>query len=141
MRDDDTAARSVGVGVLGTRVVVWVVAALGCGLAGAVIYLNLLRIQPDAAFDVQWSAYMIFIVVIGGIGTIEGPILGTLVFFTLQQELANYGAWYLIPVGCVAVVAAVWLRGGIWGTLQRHVDLRLFPVQRRLAAATKPSPR
>ena len=59
---------------------------------------------------------MIFIVVIGGIGTIEGPIIGTIVFFTLQQKLSQYGAWYLIILGCVAVLAAVWLRGGVWGT-------------------------
>jgi branched-chain amino acid transport system permease protein len=74
-------------------IVVWVIAALGCGLAGAVYHLSILRVQPDAAFSVNWSADMIFIVVIGGIGTIEGPIIGTIVFFTLQQELSRYGAW------------------------------------------------
>jgi branched-chain amino acid transport system permease protein len=104
IRDDETAARSLGVNVLRTKVVVWVVAAFGCGLAGAVIYLNLLRVQPDAAFTVNWSAYMIFIVVIGGIGTIEGPIVGTIVFYVLQEELSNYGAWYLIILGSVAVL-------------------------------------
>lgn len=135
IRDDETAARSLGVNVLRTKVFVWVVAALGCGLAGAVIYLNLVRVQPDAAYDVQWSAYMIFIVVIGGIGTIEGPIIGTIVFFTLQQRLSQYGTWYLIILGCVAVLAAVWMRGGIWGTLTRRFDLRLFPVQRRVRLA------
>jgi branched-chain amino acid transport system permease protein len=132
IRDDETAARSLGVDVLRTKVLVWAIAAFGCGLTGAVIYLNLVRVQPDAAFDVQWSAYMIFIVVIGGIGTIEGPIIGTIVFFALQQELSQYGAWYLIILGSVAVLAAVWMRGGIWGTLTRYVDLRLFPVQRRV---------
>jgi branched-chain amino acid transport system permease protein len=132
IRDDETAARSLGVDVLRTKVLVWVVAAFGCGMVGAVIHLNLVRVQPDAAYDVQWSAYMIFIVVIGGIGTIEGPIIGTIIFFTLQQRLSQYGAWYLIVLGCVAVLAAVWLRGGIWGTLTRRIDVRLFPVQRRV---------
>ena len=132
IRDDETAARSLGVNVLRTKVLVWTVAALGCGLVGAVIHLNLVRVQPEAAYDVQWSAYMIFIVVIGGIGTIEGPIIGTIVFFTLQQKLSQYGAWYLIILGCVAVLAAVWLRGGVWGTLTSRFDVRLFPVQRRI---------
>jgi branched-chain amino acid transport system permease protein len=142
IRDDETAAQSLGVNVLRTKVIVYVIAALGCGLAGAVIYLNLLRLQPDAAYDVNWSAYMIFIVVIGGIGTIEGPIIGTIIFFALQQELANYGVWYLILLGSVAVVAAVWIRGGIWGVVSRRFDLRLFPVQRRVqlepAATARP---
>ncbi len=133
IRDDETAARSIGVNVLRTKVLVWVVAAFGCGLAGAVIYLNLLRVQPEAAYDVNWTAYMIFIVVIGGIGTIEGPIIGTIIFFVLQQKLSQYGAWYLILLGSIAIAAAVWFRGGIWGVIGRRYDLRLFPVQRRIS--------
>jgi branched-chain amino acid transport system permease protein len=132
IRDDETAARSLGVNVLRTKVLVWVVAALGCGLAGAVIYLNLVRVEPAAAYTVNWSAFMIFIVVIGGIGTIEGPIVGTIVFFVLQQELANYGVWYLIILGSVGVVVAVFMRGGIWGVIGRRFGLHLFPVQRRV---------
>ena len=132
IRDDETAAGSLGVGVLRQKVLVYVIAAFGCGLAGAVIYLNLLRVQPDAAFDVNWTAYMIFIVVIGGIGTIEGPIIGTILFFTLQQELSDYGVWYLIVLGGVAVAFAVWVRGGIWGLVSRRFVLELFPVRRRV---------
>jgi branched-chain amino acid transport system permease protein len=132
IRDDEAAARSLGVDVLRTKVLVWVIAAFGCGAAGAVIYLNLLRVQPDASYDVQWSAFMIFIVVIGGMGTIEGPIVGTVLFFVLQKQLANYGVWYLIVLGTVAVVAAVWMRGGIWGVVGRRFGLRLFPIQRRV---------
>ena len=108
IRDDETAARSLGVNVLRTKVLVWTVAALGCGLVGAVIHLNLVRVQPEAAYDVQWSAYMIFIVVIGGIGTIEGPIIGTIVFFTLQQKL--------VAVRCL-VPHHPGLRGGARGGL------------------------
>jgi branched-chain amino acid transport system permease protein len=132
IRDDETAARSVGVGVLRAKIVVWVIAALGCGLAGAVYHLSILRVQPDAAFTVNWSAYMIFIVVIGGIGTIEGPIVGAIVFFTLQQELSRYGAWYLVVLGVVAVLSAVWLRGGAWSVVARCFRADLFPVQRRV---------
>ncbi|MGZ4337690.1 MAG: branched-chain amino acid ABC transporter permease, partial [Gaiellaceae bacterium] len=132
VRDDETAARSLGVDVLRAKVVVWVLAAFGCGLAGAVFNLPLLRVQPDAAFTVNWSAFMIFIVVIGGLGTIEGPIVGTIVFFVLQQELAAHGVWYLIILGGVALVVAVWTRSGVWGVLTARYPLRLFPVARRL---------
>jgi len=132
IRDDETAARSVGIGTLRAKVIVWVLAAFGCGLAGAVYNLPLLRVQPDAAFTVNWSAFMIFMVVIGGLGTIEGPIIGTIIFFTLQQKLGNDGVWYLIILGSVAVVISIWLRGGIWGAISRRFDLRLFPVQRRV---------
>ena len=132
IRDDESAARSLGVNVLRMKILVWVVAAFGTGVAGAVICLNLVRVDPASAYTVNWTAYMIFIVVIGGIGTTEGPIVGTLVFFTLEKELSNHGAWYLIILGSVAVVVAIWMRGGIWGTLNRRFDLSLFPVQRRV---------
>ena len=123
IRDDETAARSLGVDVLRTKVLVWA-SPRSAAACGAVIHLNLVRLQPDAAYRVDWSAYMIFIVVIGGIGTIEGPIIGTIVFFALQQKLSQYGAWYLIILGSVAVFAAVFVRGGIWGTVAGRFDVR-----------------
>jgi branched-chain amino acid transport system permease protein len=139
IRDDEAAARSLGVNVLRTKVLVWVIAAFGCGLTGAVIYLNLVRVEPIAAYNVNWTAFMIFIVVIGGIGTIEGPIVGTVIFFVLQKELADYGVWYLIILGSVAVLTAIWLRGGVWGVIGRRFGLHLFPVQRRVRVAVAPA--
>jgi branched-chain amino acid transport system permease protein len=132
IRDNEAGAQSLGVDVLRAKVIVYLVAAFGCAFAGAVVYLNLLRIQPDAAFTVNWTAYMIFIVVIGGIGTIEGPILGTAVFFVLQELLADYGVWYLVALGAVAVFVMLVAPGGLWSLVLRRFDLRLFPVQRRL---------
>ncbi len=132
IRDDETAARSLGIAVVRAKIAVWVIAAFGCGLAGAVYHLSLLRVQPDAAFTVDWSAYMIFIVVIGGLGTIEGPIIGAVVFFTLEQKLANYGGWYLIILGSVAVLVSVWLRSGVWGAVGRRLGRDLFASQHRV---------
>jgi branched-chain amino acid transport system permease protein len=101
-------------------------------LAGAVVYLNLLRVQPEAAFSVNWTAFMIFIVVIGGVGTIEGPIIGTIVFFVLQETLSGYGAWYLVLLGAVAVLVTLLARRGLWGLVADRTGWSLFPVQRRL---------
>ena len=65
------------------------------GIAGALYFLQQGRISPDAGFSVlQWTAYVIFIVVIGGIGSVEGPILGAIIFVVLQSTLASFGAWY-----------------------------------------------
>jgi branched-chain amino acid transport system permease protein len=144
IRDNEAGAQSLGVDVLRAKVIVYLIAALGCGLAGAVIYLNGLRIQPDAAFSINWTAYMIFIVVIGGLGTIEGPILGTAIFFVMQELLADYGVWYLVALGAVAVGVIAITPGGLWNLVVRRTDLRLFPVQRRLAlpaAVARPSTR
>jgi branched-chain amino acid transport system permease protein len=139
-RDSETSARSLGVDVYRVKLLVYVVAAFGCALAGAVIYLNLLRIQPDAAFSVNWSAFMIFIVVIGGVGTIEGPIVGAVLFFVVQETLAQYGAWYLILLGLIAVAIALRARHGLWGLLAERTGISLFPVRRRLKLSPPPTP-
>lgn len=128
IRDDATAAGSLGVRVTSSKRFVFVVAAMGCGLAGAMITANTLRVQPDAMFSVNYSVYMIFIVVIGGLGTIEGPILGAIVFFALQQSLSGLGVWYLVILGLLAILVTLFLPRGLWGLLSGNGRIRLFPV-------------
>ena len=101
-------------------------------LVGGLLALSQLGVEPTSAFTVQWSAEMIFVTVIGGIGTIEGPIVGTAVFFVLQQSLAPFGAWYLVVLGAVAIVVAIWAPRGIWGLFADRFQVRLFPVGYRL---------
>jgi branched-chain amino acid transport system permease protein len=145
IRDSERAAASQGIDIGATKFWVYIVAATGCGVAGALYFLNTVRISPDAAFNVGWTANIIFIVVIGGIGTIEGPIVGCLLFFMLRGVLADYGSTYLIVLGALAVVAMVKFPRGLWGFVQERFDLRFFPVQRRLrmeppVAQATPSP-
>ncbi len=133
IRDSETAAGSVGVNNERTKLAVYLIAALATGMIGALIYLEKLRISPDAAFDViDWTADVIFIVVIGGIGSIEGPFLGALVFFGLRYLLADYGAWYMILLGATAVVIMLRAPRGLWGLLADRFDIQLFPVHRRV---------
>ena len=122
------AARSSGARVGLARVLVFVIAGCGCGAAGAVLAISQLQVQPSAVFSVQWTAEMAFATIIGGLGTIEGPILGTVVYMVLQQTLQSYNAWYLIILGLVAMAIALWSRRGLWGLIDEHLHLRLFPV-------------
>jgi branched-chain amino acid transport system permease protein len=138
VRDAEPAARSLGVHVTRTKLVAFVISAAGCAVAGAIIYLNLLNVTPNAAFSVNWTAYMIFIAVIGGIGTIEGPIIGAILFYVLQQELADQGAWYLIVLGLVAIVVTIRLPNGIWGWVTTRFGIELFPLGRRLQIQPPP---
>jgi branched-chain amino acid transport system permease protein len=132
IRDDEAGARSAGVDVHRAKLAVWVIAGGWTGLAGGVIYLQRLNVQPTSAFSVQWTAFMIFIVVIGGLGSTTGPIIGTLVFWVLRDQLADLGEWYLIILGSVAVLMAILAPKGIYGLLNRIRPFQLFPVQRRL---------
>jgi branched-chain amino acid transport system permease protein len=128
IRDDEVAARSSGARVGLARLLVFVVAGAGCGAAGAVLAISQLQVQPGAVFNIQWTAEMAFATIIGGLGTIEGPIIGTVVYMVLQQELASYNAWYLIVLGLVAIGVALFARRGLWGLVDEHLTFRLFPV-------------
>jgi len=135
IRDNEGAARSTGVDNLRVKLLIFVATAFGTGLVGALIYLTKFRISPPAAFDINWTSYVIFIVVIGGIGTLEGPIIGTLVFFLLRQYLADLGSWYLIILGAVAVAVMLKMPLGLWGAFSKRFDVHIFPTRRRLAKA------
>jgi branched-chain amino acid transport system permease protein len=128
IRDDEVAARSSGARIGLARMLVFVVAGVGCGAAGALLAISQLRVDPAAVFNVQWTAEMAFATIIGGLGTIEGPIIGTIVYMVLQQTLASYNAWYLIVLGLVAIAVALFARRGLWGLVDTHLNVRLFPV-------------
>ena len=136
VRDAEPAAESLGVRNFRTKVWIYVVSAFGTGIAGALIYFQKARVSPDAAFSViDWTAFVVFIVVIGGIGTIEGPIIGVIVFFVLQNYLADFGTWYLMLLGVIATVVMLVAPQGIWGLVASRYGVHLFPVQRRLHRA------
>jgi branched-chain amino acid transport system permease protein len=133
IRDNELAAQSNGVDVVRIKLVVYLLTALGTGMVGALIFLQKLRISPDAAFSVNdWTAFVIFITVIGGIGSIEGPIVGTIVFFLLRQTMADLGTLYLLMLGVVAIVVMLWAPKGLWGLLVERLGWEVFPLERRV---------
>jgi len=132
IRDDEEAAASVGVRVLGTKWIVYVFAAVGCGAAGALWLATSITFQPNSYFSVQWTAYMIFMVLVGGLGTFEGPIVGAIVFFLIQDQFGDRGVWYLVGLGGAAIFFALFLSRGVWGSVVDRFGLKLLPVGYRL---------
>lgn len=138
IRDSEVASDSLGVNIFRTKLTVYVLCATVTALVGGLIFLQKLRIAPGVAFSVQdWTVAVIFIVVIGGIGTIEGPIIGTLLYFVLRGLLADYGSVYLIVLGLVAVGMMIKAPNGVWGWISHRYDLHLFPVHRTLHLKTR----
>jgi branched-chain amino acid transport system permease protein len=136
IRDNELAARSNGVDVWRTKLAIYIVTASATAMVGALIFLQKLRISPDTAFSVNdWTAFVIFITVIGGIGRIEGPIIGTLVFFLLRQTLADLGSLYLLMLGAVAIAVMLFAPKGIWGFVAGRFGWQLLPLERRLRFA------
>jgi branched-chain amino acid transport system permease protein len=132
-RDNAGAARSVGVRTERIRYLLWIAVGSATGAVGALIYLQKARISPDAAFSVtDWTAYVLFVVVIGGVRTIEGPVVGVLLLWGLVFYLAQYGSLYLLVLGVIAIMIMLFMPKGIWGTAAQRWNWRLFPTQRRL---------
>jgi branched-chain amino acid transport system permease protein len=131
IRDDEQAASGLGVDTWRSKLWVFVAAAAGTGLAAALLTVQTPFIQPNAAFSIQWSAAMSFMVVVGGLGTVEGPIIGAAVYVLLQQWLGGNGALNLIVLGATSVTTMLVAPRGIAGMLRDRLGWTLFPVERR----------
>lgn len=138
IRDSEDAARSLGVNVFSVKKIVYLYVAVMTGLCGAIIFLQKLRVSPKAAFDIgDWTASVIFIVVIGGLGHIEGAIVGAVIFFILRTLFADYGTWYLMLLGAIAIATMLFAPQGLWGEFIKRISFRLFPVTRFLKVKNK----
>ena len=135
VRDSEDGARGLGVNVTRTKLMIWVMAAFWTGCTGAVILLNTTSTTATSGFSVlRWTALVIFIVVIGGVGSTTGPIIGVLVFWFIDEQLEDADSWRFIILGGIAAVMAIVAPKGIYGLLQQWRPLQFFPVRRRLVS-------
>ncbi|NLS21027.1 branched-chain amino acid ABC transporter permease [Rhizobium sp. P40RR-XXII] len=132
LRDNPVAAASQGVNVSQLRFLIWVAAAVGTGLAGSIYFMAQLRITPPSAYDPNWANVAIFIVMVGGLGSLEGVLIGALIYFFAERWFGQYGATYLVVLGLLTVFMALFARGGLWGLICKVVDAPWFPTRRRL---------
>lgn len=132
IRDNHEAARSVGVDPRRLNALVFLLTAFGTGLCGALIFIQITRVTPDAAFSVvDWTAFVIFVVVIGGVGTLPGPIVGVVVFYLLQKFLADYGTLYLIALGLSGIAVMLFAPRGLWGSFVDRTGLDPLSLRHR----------
>jgi branched-chain amino acid transport system permease protein len=131
IRDAEGAAAGLGVHVWRLKLLVFVVAAAGTGLVAALIAIQTPSIQLNDKFSIEWSAAASFMVVLGGLGTIEGPLIGAIIYVVLQQQLGGSGATHLIAFGAISVVVMLVAPRGIAGVLRDRLGWTLFPVTRR----------
>lgn len=133
VRDNGLAAASLGIDIWRTRLLTYVLVGGMAGGLGAVIFLQKLRISPSAAFSLNdWSVMVIFAVVIGGIGKLEGAIIGTVIYFVLREMLADLGALYLVILGVLAILTMLFARKGLWGVVDSRCNWSLLPTERKL---------
>lgn len=133
IRDNEEAAEAVGVRVMRAKRLIFVLAAFGAALAGALWVATAVTFQPKTYFSPQWTAYMIFMALVGGLGTFEGAVLGAVIFFAIEAWFGGAGVWYLVGLGATALVFALALPRGLWGWVEDRTALRLLPIGYRIA--------
>jgi branched-chain amino acid transport system permease protein len=131
IRDDDVASEAIGVNIFRCKLTCFLLSALMTGMTAGVLYLNTIFIQPFEAFGIGWTVKLLFIVIIGGLGTVAGPIVGGAVFVILQQYLSEYVGFNLIILGTITILVIFFAPKGIVGEFQEKFDFELFPIRRQ----------
>ena len=132
IRDDEEVASLIGVGLFRSKLYCFLIAAFVTGITGGVYYTMQIFIMPAEAFSISWSIKMIFMVIIGGIATVEGPIVGAFVYVLLSQWLAEYFSVNMLILGAIAIMVIILAPQGIMGTLQGRLKFELLTPRRRL---------
>jgi branched-chain amino acid transport system permease protein len=130
IRDDDVASEGMGVDIFRCKLTCFLISAFVSGVAAGILYLNTIFIQPFEAFGIGWTVNLLFIVIIGGIGTVEGPIVGAVILIILQQFLSEYVGYNLIIFGVITILVIFFMPTGIAGAFQRKFGVEIFPVRR-----------
>ena len=130
MRDDAGAASAVGVNIFKSKLLCYIICSLFIAIAGGLFFLNKGSVLPSSAFGIDWTVSMVFIVIIGGIGTVSGPIVGAVIYVLLDEFLSHYPGWSNIILGAIAILVILFLPSGIMGTLQKKLHFEIFSQKR-----------
>lgn len=131
IRDDDMASETMGVNIFRSKLTCFLISAFMTGLAAGVLYLNTIFIQPFEAFGIGWTVKLLFIVIIGGMGTLEGPVVGAVIYVLLQQFLSEYVGFNLILLGTITILTIFFAPKGIIGIFHEKFSIELFPIRRQ----------
>jgi branched-chain amino acid transport system permease protein len=124
IRENDLRAISLGYRVDRYKLMAFVLSATLAGLAGAT---KALVVQIASLTDVYWpmSGEVVLMTLVGGLGTVFGPIVGAFVILAMQYKLAFMGQWVLVIQGVIFVICVLMFRRGIVGEIAHRLRIRL----------------
>jgi len=132
IRDDEEAASSVGVSTFRVKQMMFMISAVGCAVAGTIWLASAITYQPRTAFGINWSVFMLFMVLVGGLGRYLGPVVGAILFFVLQELFGDFGAWYLAGIGVVAILFALYAPNGLVGLFAQKTGREPLAMRKTL---------
>ncbi len=119
IRDDETGAESRGIDVVRFKTLAFALSCAICGLAGSLYGTFSQLVSPELGLLLQ-TGLVISMVVIGGMGTLTGPIVGALLVYLSSEWLRGVGNIQLIVFSLVVIVFARFFRTGLWGLVTRR---------------------
>jgi branched-chain amino acid transport system permease protein len=131
IRDEETASETLGVDIFRCKLNCFLISAGMTGIVSGVLYLHNIFIQPYSAFGIDWTVRLVFITIIGGIGTIEGPIVGSFLYVLLHQWLSEYPSVSLLILGTIAISVILVAPKGIMGTIQEKLGFEILSPRRK----------
>lgn len=131
IRDEETASETSGVDIFRCKLTCFLISAGVTGVVSGVLYLHNIFIQPYSAFGIDWTVRLVFITIIGGIGTIEGPIIGSLIYVFLHHWLSEYPSVSLMILGAIAITVILVAPKGIMGTIQEKLGFEILSPRRK----------
>jgi branched-chain amino acid transport system permease protein len=134
IREDEAAAACMGVNVKSTKIIVFVISAGIAGLAGA-LYSHYVRFITPDSFTIDLSIRVLIMMIVGGIGTISGSLVGTLVVYTLPEALRFLREYYYLVFGTLIIIIMLFLPGGIVSIGKAGQLRMLWPRGKRLGRA------
>jgi branched-chain amino acid transport system permease protein len=118
IRDNEDVAQNMGVNTFRTKLYAFLLSAFIAGLTGGVHAAKLGVIEPYSIFSSVWTISIVNIVIIGGIGTVFGPILGAIFITLLSEVLVGFYTFHLMITGIIFILVIRFVPAGIWGRIR-----------------------
>ena len=120
IRENEARALSLGYDVNRYKLLAYVLSATLAGLAGAT---KVLVFELASLTDVHWtmSGEVVLMVLLGGLGTVFGPVVGALIIISMENYLAQIGSWVTVVQGVIFVICVLTFRRGVIGELGRLI--------------------
>jgi branched-chain amino acid transport system permease protein len=129
VRDVEPAALAVGASPQRTKLVAFVISAALAGIAGAFFAVQKTVVTPDD-FTADFSIFFLLTIVLGGLGTLWGPVIGALVFFLIPELLAGMASWRMLIYGVILLGLMLFAPHGLYGALRQAWQRLAPPVPR-----------
>ncbi|MEM1045672.1 MAG: branched-chain amino acid ABC transporter permease [Pseudomonadota bacterium] len=143
IRDDEEKAEGMGIHTLRYKLITWAMAAFVVGLAGAFSGFQLIHFEPlETAYQtINLGIFMVVCVLLGGKGTLWGPVIGAVMFHVFKEVTWNYLlGWQWVALGALIVVTVVYFQDGLMGWL-KHVRPQWFGIRiEERSPAGRPQP-